>query len=299
MGGTGQLGQPRRGFGQQRGVAPAAFPRIQQGAGFLMRARRKRHKPLFQRGFPQLGRQGAAETGPRFHEKRRALGMERAPHGKGQLGHAVLKAHARLVLQFVEHVARHEQMRGAHLAESLHERRAHQPDRPLKLLAAQFGHALQKAPSHFHRTRDRIHADERQRQRAPIRARQPEGQRQGQGPASQVRDRDRMLRVAGRHGQIEPRQEAAQPHQIPRQKIPQIGRDVARRAPVGTAKAAALVGQHGGKIADGLREIGAVVARKRHHRIKRLRQKRERLAHEGIGGPEKRAAQRMPRRLLC
>ena len=157
---------------------------------------------------------------------------------------------------------------------------------------------FQYGAPHFHGTGNRIHADQRQRHSPPVGTGQPQSNRQGQRPASEVGDGHRRFGVANGDGQIQTRQEAGQPHKIPRQKITQICRHIPGRAPVGTPEPTALIGEHGGQVTDGLRQIGAVVAGQRHHRIQRLGELRQRVAAKSVQRRKQRAAHRMPCRVL-
>ena len=117
LGVTGQIRQPCRGHSKLRRVAPATLARLQQRTRTKMQTRSHRRQPLLQRRFPELRGKRAAEPRAGLNEQRRAFRMQRPPHGDGEIRHAFIDADARLVLQFVEHIARHEQIRRAQLAE--------------------------------------------------------------------------------------------------------------------------------------------------------------------------------------
>ena len=209
-------------------VAPGAAFRQRAGAG--MRAGRGGGKAVLLRQRPQVHDGFAAQPRSRFNEQ--GLRVRQGEQGGCLLQHFLQLVTAlliRLAFQFIQDVGGADQPRGRrqfpHMARYGVHAAAPQHDVPRAVGAGQFA---EKRPSQFHHMRGKIHAQHGQRQVPPLGARQPQGKGEGQRAAAHVRQQARLgasvfpcQRGGGR--QRQGRQQARLPHQIPRQKITQIG----------------------------------------------------------------------------
>ena len=130
-------------------------------------------------------------------------------------------------------------------------------DHPLYGLARQLAQNFHKGFAQFKRLRRGIQSQHPHRGAAPFRPCQPEGQRQGQRAGAHVHQQSLAALRSHRAGvgQGQACQQAREAHEIPGQKIIQIGADGGRGTPVRTRQPGTLCGQEA-------RELGHVIGQR-------------------------------------
>ena len=189
-------------------------------------------------------------------------GGQSAPHGA---------AAAAPFFQFIEHVAQGNQTgTPAQQAGGGVQRRAQRAQGPGRGGVEIGPQGVEDTASQVQRMGRAVRGHHGHGQTAQVGPGQPQSQRKGAGAAAQVEDQKFVVRACRRRsvffrsgrarggsGQRQAGQKRGQAHQIPGQKIAQIGRSQAGRGPVGTFQAVAFGGQQSRQITAGVGQLAS------------------------------------------
>lgn len=192
------------------------------------------------------------------------------------------------LLHFVEHVAHARHPQGAGLrveaARCLRDRRAHGADDPRAFWIQRGAHALKDVPAQFQNVRRGVAGHQRDGAGAQIGAGEPQRERKRERTAAHVENE----RLVGNAAEIESGQQRGEAHEVPGQKIAQIGRGQTGGSPVGAAQAVAFRGEQRRKIAAGHGEVAFLGTVHGHDAVENEEQLFQPAPGEAVGSRKER-----------